>query len=347
MRRSVAGDPDFEVKEDQKIIGAAKGAAALTLPFALSAKDAMGTEVFQLWVVSASSEPLFGVKTSGLKNDGTKVSVDPVTAPLPGATRASLYLETPSDFLPGSKISEYKLSNLSLELVKIIAPIQQERQTYIKQRDAVTPPTEQSLFDEFTAEAQTFLSKDGLSRLTGIATNPRHKLCGAMLRAFSDDWEQLGLSTAKAIPNRDAVFAKGTILLDEQLGKQKADEVEKAIKDALLFVRGITKHEKLSGPDKVKVRKLTALENMIVLAGADAEEAKTLLAQRIKYADQQRERADKKVKDIDSLPLLNRAIPPGKYRLLVGIGSSDSIGSGTETKIPLWDFTIQIPDSLK
>ena len=344
LRRS-RGDADatFVVDQPAKKLSLDKGAQNLALPFGLSAKDVAGNELFHLWVVGQSAEALFGKKTTGLSNNGSKFFIDPAVAPLPGLTSQNLYLETPADFSPSvlqqaSNMHKLENSDLSFSLGKITEAVNKNIQEFTIQRNKVIEPTEQSLFDEYTVAAKASLSKDALRRLTSVATNPRHKLCGEMLQAFGDDWKRLGFG--KPFPDENAVDGQGQSLRDPQLDNKPPDEVGKVIKNALAFVRGITHRERLTGPEKAKVQKLAALENMIVLAGADPDKAKKLLDDRKQATHKERTGWNDKIKGIDDLLLLKKGIPSGKYLLSVGCTTKDEVGDGAVTKIPLYEFQI-------
>ena len=339
------------------------------LPFRLSAQDESKTEVFQFWFVQQSSvEPLLHNKNGGLQNDGTNIVVDSTIVQLPGLPHEALYLETPDTFVPGRKGTFYPLTNLRLDLSPIVAPIKAQQKDYLDQKGRIKLPTRDSLFEqnEFFAKSQ-LTDKGAKAYVSRDAQNPVQR-CGAMLAEYGFDLVKFGLNDVPKIPGNEMTKC-GKELFDanrefeslrtrpqDKRGaeypkhlREKEERAENAKKAALALSNEIQKAllDPSTGSNiKQNAIKLTPLWNMFDLAFGDEKRANELLDKPKADAESERAKFDKLSKELGLHPLLNNAVPAGRYRLLVDFSKLELSNAGADKKYPLLEFLIEAKEPL-
>ena len=337
----------------------------LKLPFCLSVEDDRKTEVFQFWFVQQSStEPLFGNRSAGLKNDGTNILIEAAIAQLPGSPSETLYLETPVGFSPGSKSTPYPLSDMRLFLDPIIKSIKELKKGFEVKRDAVPNPTVQTLFNQYENEAKLILTEKGLKEYQKKQPPTNVQRCGEMLIQYGYDITYIGLNDVPKLPvdkllncgkNLQDADRRFTELegkpIDKRGGdydknlKEKKDKVEEAKKAAILLVDEIVA---ANLPDfKKKTEKLTSLQSMLILAKGDEPRVEELLRKPKADSKIQYDSFDRLATAAGDHPLLKNRLPPGRYRLLVDFSTSEASSVPTGMKLPLLEFSIQDQDPPK
>ena len=314
LRQQVTDDQvSFTVEIAKKAILLETGAGKLDLPFSLLAKDAMGTEVFRIWLVATASTPLFPQSTLGLSRKGNVLEFNPLALRINGAPKNQLRINLPDTCFAVSKESselqplvnwKFDLSAQRKIIEAGIVTLKQQLER-LKEEVPEAPKNNQNqyvaLADQFE-KAVNFTEEQKKRDFPDAAASPRQKY-GGYLQAISRNLKKSG----------DPVFNVGNklkTLKSEITGKEVEDafnKAEKALKEARTSL--------LDNPKEKAAHEshLNQLLDMLKLLRSETPQEK----QGRETKEQNRVRnvqgLEAKIKAVN--PLISEQVPPGTYRI--------------------------------
>ena len=337
LRRTVGGAPDFELghlDKDGKFAsgepyhpGAAKGLADIALPFCLSAKDASGKEVFQVWVCTTSGEPLFQTRTNGFIRNGDTLELNPAAVGFAGTPKNPLLIKLPDSCFATKTLSEPQpLANWSVDLSGARKRIDGQRIQWTRQlaeleKIAAEPhKDEKAKFADLVEDLEKEAKFDEQERKK-IADNTAslRERCGGYLQAISLQLRSGG----------DPLFKAGEAMKPSKpvADGKKEDEVTKT---AIGAVQDAIRNLKTNEEKKAYEAKLKRLLQMLGLLMPETAETK---AARLAETEARKGQLDALKSQLEVVhPLTSDRVPPGTYRVFARDGGAD---------IPLVE--IQIP----
>ena len=165
------------------------------------------SEAFRFWFIHQTSQkpllehPLHSEDgITELRNNGTMIVVNQNAIQLPGKLQESVWLETPDEFMPGSKAAIYPLMDMHLDLSEIIRRLNEQRTTILKQRDLIQIPVRETVFKQFEESAKRQLSEEGSKKYSTSKPVNDIQRCGAMLEQYAYDITHIGLNSSSKIP---------------------------------------------------------------------------------------------------------------------------------------------------
>jgi len=302
------------------------------------------SEAFRFWFIHQTSQkpllehPLHSEDgITELRNNGTMIVVNQNAIQLPGKLQESVWLETPDEFMPGSKAAIYLLIDMHLDLSEIIRRLNEQRTTILKQRDLIQIPVRETVFKQFEESAKRQLSEEGSKKYSTSKPVNDIQRCGAMLEQYAYDITHIGLNSSSKIPSNEMKNCGAALLKanqefeeirtrpPEKRGPEYTNELgnkNKQAEDTKKKAIELTQTIRLAIPSlgadmKNKADKLNSLWSMFDLTFGNQEAVENIVSPPREVALKLREPLEKSANRIQQHPLLNRSIPNGRYRLFV------------------------------
>jgi hypothetical protein len=309
---AVTGPPYFELDISNHLIRPVKGAESLTQPFRLSAKNAEGADVFQLWVV-APGEPFFHSDGDGLHRKGDSLEFAPSVFGITGSLKNALSIKLPdSCFVTKSPLGSQPFTNWSVDLSAARKQIESQQAEWRKNLEdsritaGKTLKDNRADFENFAAQLKIVENEKGDLAEPGKSLPER---CGGYIMAISHRQNSEG---------SEGLFNSGQRLKDSN-GEAKNNMVKTAT-DAVRWT-----NEKLGEEPKKKHYKerLLILGKMLALMNSETQETKAKHKAEI-------DAAKKQIDAMQSLlgkkyPLTSNGVPPGDYRIYAKDGGTDML----------------------
>jgi hypothetical protein len=313
LRQLVNDDQaSFTVDIPKKAIRLETGAGKHDLPFSLLAKDAMGTEVFRIWLVATANTPLFPQSTLGLSRKGNVLEFNPLALRINGAPKNQLLINLPDTCFAVSKESselqplvnwKFDLSAQRKIIEDGIVTLKQHLER-LKKEVPEDPKNNQNqyvtLADQFE-KAVKFTEEQKKRDFPEPNSLPRQKY-GGYLQAISRNLKKSG----------DPVFMTGNnlkTLKSEITGKEVEDafkKAERALKDA---------RSSLDNPQEKAAHEshLNQLLDMLKLLRPETPQEKQAREMREHNRVTNIQGLEAKIRAVN--PLTSEQVPPGTYRI--------------------------------
>ena len=363
LRAKISDPALFAVNETAKQITPERAADSLPRPFVLTAKNAGGKEMLEIWIVPETDKPLLSKKSGGLSRSGNSLVLDPAALGLPGTPNSRMDLRLPETALPArSKTEPLPVKDWAVDLAPLIEEFtrsknEMERQTKALETSGVPTNAADTVarfqkLKQVIAEAVAKEIDDW--RVVESARVERkendEKKRASLLRTMETTWKQR-LAQAKTD------FGKDSDLLFQQAGGcikafcgdaaftghdrlantgaalsfLKSEEDTKALAQAFAAAKNeadLAIRNLLTSEEKRKYTTgLRAIVAIVTLLSPETTELKT---ERAKSAGQLAAKREE-LRRIDSHPLMSNGVPTGVYRLSV-------LADGVE--IPLMEIEI-------
>lgn len=363
LRTKISEPGILTINETSKQLVTERAIESLPRPFAVIAKNSMGQDALQIWIVSESDKPLFPKKSGGLSRSNDSLTLDPAALGLPGAPKSRMTLRLPAALLPtGAKPESLPVKDWAVDLTAprekmMRAKADIERQAKALDGAGAVPNAanisakfrelKQSIVNGVAKETDAWASverarverkeNDEAKRKPGfkLIDEKRAQRVEQAKMDFGDDaaplFKQAGgcikaFSQDATFQGRDTLFAAGGNLAFLNSG---ADP--KALAKSFAAARQEVKSAMsnlMSSEQKARyLAGLQTLDAMIVLLSPETPELKTERSKSAAHLAALKE----ELRRIETHPIFSNTIPPGVYRVSV-------FADGAE--IPLVDIEI-------